>query len=170
MNEFKTLSRLKNGVKLQDKPPVEEPPNEPQKPPIKEPGDPSEPPPPPAEPPVKEPPNEPGKPPVKEPPPKDPNREPPQKPPIRVRQRVQAPQNGCQMTDKSVQINPPGRACRLFGLACSLSFMLPAAYYFNSRFENDFELPVLSASNGGGNNMARASRSGALRGAQVGLS
>ena len=84
MIEFETLDRLKNDVKLQDKPPVEEPPNEPQKPPIKEPGDPSEPLPPPAEPPVKEPPNEPGKPPVKEPPPKDPNREPPQKPPVRV--------------------------------------------------------------------------------------
>jgi ADP-ribosylglycohydrolase len=48
--------------------------------------------------------------------------------------------------------------------------MLPAAYYFNSRFENDFELPVLSAINGGGNNMARASLTGALAGAQVGLS
>ena len=48
--------------------------------------------------------------------------------------------------------------------------MLPAAYYFNSRFENDFELPVLSAVNGGGNNMARASLTGALAGAQVGLS
>jgi ADP-ribosylglycohydrolase len=47
--------------------------------------------------------------------------------------------------------------------------MLPAAYYFNSRFQNDFELPVLSAINGGGNNMARASLTGALAGAQVGL-
>jgi ADP-ribosylglycohydrolase len=72
--------------------------------------------------------------------------------------------------DDAVQINPPWTACRLFGLACSLNFMLPAAYYFNSRFENDFELPVLSAINGGGNNMARASLTGALSGAQVGLS
>jgi ADP-ribosylglycohydrolase len=72
--------------------------------------------------------------------------------------------------DDAVRINPPWKACRLFGLACSLSFMLPAAYYFNSRFENDFELPVLSAINGGGNNMARASLTGALSGAQVGLS
>jgi ADP-ribosylglycohydrolase len=72
--------------------------------------------------------------------------------------------------DNAVKINPPWTACRLFGLACSLNFMLPAAYYFNSRFENDFELPVLSAINGGGNNMARASLTGALSGAQVGLS
>jgi ADP-ribosylglycohydrolase len=72
--------------------------------------------------------------------------------------------------DDAVHINPPWTACRLFGLACSLGFMLPAAYYFNSRFENDFELPVLSAINGGGNNMARASLTGALAGAQAGLS
>jgi ADP-ribosyl-[dinitrogen reductase] hydrolase len=71
--------------------------------------------------------------------------------------------------DDAVQINPPWTACRLFGLACSLDFMLPAAYYFNSRFENDFELPVLSAINGGGNNMARASLTGALAGAQAGI-
>ena len=71
--------------------------------------------------------------------------------------------------DDAVQINPPWTACRLFGLACPLEFMLPAAYYFNSRFENDFELPVLSAINGGGNNMARASLTGALAGAQVGI-
>ena len=71
--------------------------------------------------------------------------------------------------DDTVQINPPWMACRLFGLACPLEFMLPAAYYFSSRFENDFDLPVLSAINGGGNNMARASLTGALVGAQVGI-
>ena len=71
--------------------------------------------------------------------------------------------------DDAVQINPPWTACRLFGLACPLEFMLPAAYYFNSRFENDFDMPVLSAINGGGNNMARASLTGALAGAQVGI-
>lgn len=71
--------------------------------------------------------------------------------------------------DDAIQINPPWAACRLFGLACPLESMLPAAYYFNSRFDNDFELPVLSAINGGGNNMARASLTGALAGAKVGL-
>jgi ADP-ribosylglycohydrolase len=71
--------------------------------------------------------------------------------------------------DDAVQITPPWRACRLFGLACALEFMLPAAYYFSSRFEDDFDLPVLSAINGGGNNMARASLTGALAGAQIGI-
>jgi ADP-ribosylglycohydrolase len=71
--------------------------------------------------------------------------------------------------DEAVKINPPWTACQLFGLACPLEFMLPAAYYFCSRFENDFELPVLSAINGGGNNMARAGLTGALAGAQVGM-
>jgi len=71
--------------------------------------------------------------------------------------------------DDAVRINPPKKICRLFGLACTLGFMLPAAYYFCSRFEDDFELPVLSAVNGGGNNMARASLTGALAGALVGI-
>jgi ADP-ribosylglycohydrolase len=71
--------------------------------------------------------------------------------------------------DDAVKISPPWTACRLFGLACPLEFLQPAAYYFCSRFENDFELPVLSAINGGGNNMARAGLAGALAGAQVGL-
>jgi len=71
--------------------------------------------------------------------------------------------------DDAVRVNPPWTICRLFGLACGLEFMLPAAYYFCSRFENDFEMPVLSAVNGGGNNMARASLTGALAGAQVGI-
>jgi ADP-ribosyl-[dinitrogen reductase] hydrolase len=72
--------------------------------------------------------------------------------------------------DPAIHIEPAGAACRLFGLACTLGFMLPAAYYFAARFENDFELAVLSAINGGGNNMARAALTGAVSGAQVGLS
>jgi ADP-ribosyl-[dinitrogen reductase] hydrolase len=39
-----------------------------------------------------------------------------------------------------------------------------------SRYENDFEMAVLSAINGGGNNMARAALTGALSGAIVGFS
>jgi ADP-ribosylglycohydrolase len=72
--------------------------------------------------------------------------------------------------DEAVSIEPAHAACRLFGLACTLGFMLPAAYYFASRFEGDFEKAVLSAVNGGGNNMARAALTGAISGAQVGLS
>ena len=47
--------------------------------------------------------------------------------------------------------------------------MLPSCYYLIHRFPNDFEMAVLSAVNGGGNNMARASMMGALSGAIVGL-
>jgi ADP-ribosyl-[dinitrogen reductase] hydrolase len=72
--------------------------------------------------------------------------------------------------DPNIQIEPASAACRLFGLACTLGFLLPAAYYFASRFENDFYNAVMSALNGGGNNMARAALTGALAGAQVGLS
>ena len=71
--------------------------------------------------------------------------------------------------DDAVRIEPASAVCRLFGLACTLGFMLPAAYYFCARFENDFEKAVLSAINGGGNNMARASLTGALAGAQAGI-
>jgi ADP-ribosylglycohydrolase len=47
--------------------------------------------------------------------------------------------------------------------------MLPAAYYLIHRYPEDFEMAVLSAVNGGGNNMARAALTGALSGAMVGL-
>lgn len=72
--------------------------------------------------------------------------------------------------DPAVQIEPASAACRLYGLACPLNMLLPAAYYFTSRFEGDFEFPVLHAINGGGNNMARAALTGGLAGAQCGLS
>lgn len=71
--------------------------------------------------------------------------------------------------DPAVKIEPARAVCRLFGLACTLGFMLPAAYYFASRFEGDFESAVLSAINGGGNNMARAALAGAVSGAMTGL-
>jgi ADP-ribosylglycohydrolase len=47
--------------------------------------------------------------------------------------------------------------------------MLPTAYYMIHRYPDDFEMAVLSVINGGGNNMARASLTGALSGALVGL-
>lgn len=68
-----------------------------------------------------------------------------------------------------LRVEPAHAVTPLFGLACTLGFMLPAAYYFASRFEDDFESAVLAAINGGGNNMARASLTGALSGAMVGL-
>ncbi|UCD80113.1 MAG: ADP-ribosylglycohydrolase family protein [Desulfobacterales bacterium] len=48
--------------------------------------------------------------------------------------------------------------------------MLPAAYYLAACFREDFELAVLHAVNGGGQNMSRALLTGVLAGAQVGLS
>jgi ADP-ribosylglycohydrolase len=48
--------------------------------------------------------------------------------------------------------------------------MLPASYYLSARFHNDFESAVLHAVNGGGQNQARAILTGALTGAQTGLS
>ncbi len=72
--------------------------------------------------------------------------------------------------DPAIQIEPASAACRLFGLACTMGFMLPAAYYLVARYEDDFEMAVLSAINGGGHNLARAGLTGALSGAIVGLS
>jgi ADP-ribosyl-[dinitrogen reductase] hydrolase len=72
--------------------------------------------------------------------------------------------------DPGIVIESAPDACRLFGLACTLGFLLPAAYYLASRFEDDFYNAVMSALNGGGNNMARAALTGALSGAHVGLS
>lgn len=45
-----------------------------------------------------------------------------------------------------------------------------AAYYLAARFADNFDLAVLNAINGGGQNMARAMLTGALVGAQTGLS
>ena len=47
---------------------------------------------------------------------------------------------------------------------------MPAVYYLAARYEDDFEMAVLSAVNAGGNNMARAALTGGLSGALVGLS
>jgi len=47
--------------------------------------------------------------------------------------------------DPGIRIEPAPAACRLFGLACTLGFLLPAAYYFVSRFENDFYNADLSS-------------------------
>ncbi len=70
----------------------------------------------------------------------------------------------------NIHIDPPLHVCQLFGLPCQLGFMLPAAYFLAAKYGDEFEMPVLSAINGGGNNMARAALTGALAGAQVGFS
>ena len=73
-------------------------------------------------------------------------------------------------TDPDLVVDPPESIARIYGLACQLGFMVPAAYWLASRFAGDFETAVLMAVNGGGNNMARACLTGALSGAMVGLS
>ena len=50
------------------------------------------------------------------------------------------------------------------------NFNRGGAYYLAARFRDDFEAAVLHAVNGGGQNLARAMLTGALVGAQVGLS
>jgi ADP-ribosylglycohydrolase len=58
----------------------------------------------------------------------------------------------------------------VYGMPCAIYHQLPAAYYLAARFHNDFESAVLHAVNGGGQNQARAILTGALTGAQTGLS
>jgi ADP-ribosylglycohydrolase len=77
--------------------------------------------------------------------------------------------NGAVAVSSGVSVEPASLVGSLYGLACTLGFMLPAAYYLIHRYPEDFEMAVLSAVNGGGNNMARAALIGALSGATVGL-
>jgi ADP-ribosyl-[dinitrogen reductase] hydrolase len=77
--------------------------------------------------------------------------------------------NGALAAKALGDLNPPSLICSVYGLPCSLVFMLPASYCLIHRFPGDFETAVLSAVNGAGNNMARAALTGALSGAMVGL-
>jgi len=69
-----------------------------------------------------------------------------------------------------ITIEPAWAAVHLFGIPCQMSMVLPAAYYFAARFEDDFEMAVLTAVNSPGQNMTRATLTGALSGALNGLS
>ncbi|PKM64728.1 MAG: ADP-ribosylglycohydrolase [Firmicutes bacterium HGW-Firmicutes-20] len=72
--------------------------------------------------------------------------------------------------DPSIIIEPAWKASLVYGMPCAIYHMLPAAYYLAARFDDDFESGVLHAINGGGQNQVRAMLTGALIGAQVGLS
>jgi ADP-ribosylglycohydrolase len=74
------------------------------------------------------------------------------------------------VNDPGIRIDPAWRIALIYGLPCGINHQLPAAYYLASRFADDFESAVLHAINGGGQNMSRAFLTGALVGAQVGLS
>ena len=73
-------------------------------------------------------------------------------------------------TDPDVRIEPAWKVSIVYGMTCAIYHQLPAAYHLAGRFPNDFELAVLHAVNGGGENQARAVLTGALVGAQTGLS
>ncbi len=68
------------------------------------------------------------------------------------------------------RIEPGWKVSLVYGMSCAINFVLPGAYYLAARYEDDFESAVLQAINGGGQNMSRACLTGALVGAQVGLS
>ncbi len=72
--------------------------------------------------------------------------------------------------DPDVRIEPAWKASLVYGMPCAVYHQFPAAYYLAALFADDFESAVLHAVNGGGQNLARAMLTGALVGAQVGLS
>jgi ADP-ribosylglycohydrolase len=72
--------------------------------------------------------------------------------------------------DPRARIEPPWKVSLVYGMSCAINFVLPAAYHLAARFPRDFESAVLHAINGGGQNMSRACLTGALVGAQAGLS
>jgi ADP-ribosylglycohydrolase len=72
--------------------------------------------------------------------------------------------------DPDVRIEPAWKVSIVYGMPCAIYHMLPAAYYLAARFHYDFPSAILHAVNGGGQNQARAILTGALTGAQTGLS
>lgn len=74
------------------------------------------------------------------------------------------------VNDENIKIEPAWKVSEVYGMACAIYQQLPAAYYLAARFKDNFESAVLHALNGGGQNMSRAMLTGALSGAQAGLS
>jgi ADP-ribosylglycohydrolase len=72
--------------------------------------------------------------------------------------------------DPDIRIDPAWKVSIVYGMPCAIYHVVPAAYYLAARFHDDFESAVLNAINGGGQNQSRALLTGALVGAQVGLS
>jgi len=72
--------------------------------------------------------------------------------------------------DPGIRIEPAWKVSLVYGMPCAIYHQLPAAYYLAARFHDDFESALLHAVNGGGQNQARAILTGALVGAQTGLS
>lgn len=72
--------------------------------------------------------------------------------------------------DPEIKIEPAWKVSIVYGMPCAIYHLLPAVYYLAARFHDDFESAVLHAVNGGGQNLSRAMLTGALVGAQTGLS
>lgn len=72
--------------------------------------------------------------------------------------------------DPNIIIEPAWKVSLVYGMPCAIYHMLPASYYLATRYADNFELGVLHALNGGGQNQVRAMLTGALIGAQAGLS
>jgi hypothetical protein len=72
--------------------------------------------------------------------------------------------------DPEIRIEPAWKVSMVYGMPCAIYHQLPAAYYLAARFHDDFEQAVLHSVNGGGQNQARTILTGALVGAQTGLS
>lgn len=83
---------------------------------------------------------------------------------------VMTPTNGSAAWESEhIRIEPALYASKVFGMDCQVMHLLPAVYYLIYRYPNNFEMSLLSAINGGGQNMARAALVGALSGAMNGL-
>jgi ADP-ribosylglycohydrolase len=72
--------------------------------------------------------------------------------------------------DPDIRIEPAWKVSIVYGMPCAIYHQLPAVYYLAARFHDDSESALLHAVNGGGQNQARATLTGALVGAQNGLS
>jgi ADP-ribosylglycohydrolase len=72
--------------------------------------------------------------------------------------------------NSGLTIDPPHLIAKVYGQHCEIQQLLPSAYFFIHRYPDDFKSAVLAAINGGGNNMARATLTGGMSGAMVGLS
>lgn len=72
--------------------------------------------------------------------------------------------------EPATRLASPHLIAKMTGQHCEIQQLLPGAYYLVHYYQDDFEKAVLSAINGGGNNMARAALTGGMSGAMVGLS
>ncbi len=88
---------------------------------------------------------------------------------IRNFDTICSPAKGEVAWDPEFRRIPAHEFCRVYGLNCQAMNLLPGAYFLSYRYPDNFEMAVLSAINSGGNNMARATLTGAITGAMVGL-